>query len=161
MYNIFFNPVIATHIILLILVVYLFVLGKNNIFDENFFHFGPGTNENNTVTFIHTKVDTWNMVWLVWIIGFTTTALQKYYWTAISDYVYLNIRNPTVKKLKCGKSELTYVIFFKIIISACLGILSLFTYLTGQLQFILPSIITSLLIIFPIELHFLNNKKFI
>lgn len=160
MYKFFFNPIIATNIILLILSLYLFILHKNNIFDENFFHFGPGTNEQNTITFIHTKVDSWNMVWLVWIIGFTTTALQKYYWTAVSDYIYLNIRNPSIKKLNCPKSSLTFVVFFRSFISISLSVLSMFTYLTGQLQFILPSLITSLIMIAPLDIHYLNQKKF-
>lgn len=159
-YKYLFNPVIATNIILIILAIYIYILHDNDIFDKNFFHFGPGTNKDNTITFIHTKVDTWNMVYLVWLIGFTTTALQKYYWTAVSDYIYLNIRNPNVKIINCKKAQVIYVIIFKIIISTCLGILSFFTYLTGQLQFIIPSVITSLLIIVPLEISMLNGKKY-
>ena len=143
LYNFLFDPVVATNIILLVLAIYIFILYKNDIFDKNFFHFGPGTNKDNTVTFIHTKVDTWNKVYLVWLIGLTTTALQKYFWTAVSDYVFLNIRNQNVKVIKNGKTEITYVILFKIIISTILSVLSFFTYLTGQLQFIMPSVITS------------------
>jgi hypothetical protein len=160
MYKYFFNPVIATNIILLILAIYIYILHQNNIFDKNFFHFGPGTNKDNTITFINTKVNTWKMVWTVWVIGFTTTALQKYYWTAISDYIYLKVRNSNVKTLNCHKSQLIYVIFFKIIISTSLGVLSFFTYLTGQLQFIIPSVLTSLLIIVPLEISMLNKKKY-
>ena len=158
-YKYFFNPVVATNIILLILAFYIYILYQNKIFDESFFHFGPGTNKNNTITFINTKVDTWNMVYLVWLIGFTTTALQKYFWTAVSDYVYLNIRNQNVKTITNGKAEITYVIFFKIIISTTLSVLSFFTYLTGQLQFIIPSVITSFLIIAPLEICMLGKKK--
>lgn len=159
LYNFLFDPVVATNIILLVLAIYIFILYKNDIFDKNFFHFGPGTNKDNTVTFIHTKVDTWNKVYLVWLIGLTTTALQKYFWTAVSDYVFLNIRNQNVKVIKNGKTEITYVILFKIIISTILSVLSFFTYLTGQLQFIMPSVITSFLIIAPLEINMLGKKK--
>jgi len=160
MYKYFFNPVIATNIILFILVIYVIILYKNNIFDKNFFHFGPGTTPENTIDFIHSKIDTWPKVWTVWSIGFTTTALQNYYWKAVSDYIYLNIRNPAVKNINCSKESVTYVIFFKYIITITLSVLSMFTYLTGQLQFIIPSLLTSFLISAPINLHFLNKKGF-
>ena len=160
LHNFLYNPIIATNIILICIFVYFVVLSKNNIFDESFVHFGPGTNEKNTITFINSKVDSWRMVWIVWIIGFTTTALQKYYWTAIGDYIYLNVKNPSILQLNCRKSSLIYVLFFKPFISILLSVLSMFTYLTGQLQFILPSLITSLLILFPINLFHLNKKSF-
>lgn len=156
-----YNPIIATNIILICILVYFIVLSRNNIFDESFFHFGPGTNEKNTITFINTKVDNWRMVWIVWIIGFTSTALQKYYWTAIYDYVYLNIKNPSVKKINYHKSSLTYMLFFKSFISILLHILNIFTYLTWQLQFIIPSLLTSLLISFPVNLSQLNSKSYV
>lgn len=160
MYKYFFNPIIATNIILFILVIYVIVLYKNDIFNKNFFHFGPGTNKENTIQFINTKIDTWPKVWSVWMIGFTTTALQNYYWKSISDYIYLNIRNPNVKNINCSKESLSYVIYSKYIISTILSILSIFTYLTGQLQFILPSLLTSLLISAQVNIHFLNKKTY-
>ena len=160
MYKFFFNPIIATNIIIFVLVIYVVVLYKNNIFDKNFFHFGPGTNKENTIEFIHTKIDTWPKVWTVWMIGFTTTALQNYYWQSVSNYIYLNIRNANVKNINCSKESLTYVIYSKYIISTILSVLSMFTYLTGQLQFILPSLITSLLISAQVNLHFLNKKNY-
>lgn len=154
------NPFIATNIILVILAIYIYILTKNKILGEHFFHFGPGTNKDNTVKFINRKVDSWNMVWLVWIIGFTTTLLQKYYWTTISDYVYLKIRNDNVKTITHEKTKLVYVIIFKVIISTILGILSFFTYLTAQLQFIIPGVITSILIYIPLEINKLKNKNY-
>ena len=160
MYKYFFNPVIATNIILFILVIYVIILYKNDIFDKNFFHFGPGTNKENTIDFIHTKIDTWPKVWTVWTIGFTTTALQNYYWSTISDYIYLNIRNPNVKNINCSKESVTFIIYSKYIISTILSVLSMFTYLTGQLQFILPSLITSILISGQVNLHFLHKKDY-
>tara|TARA_B100000902_G_scaffold399251_1_gene469258 strand:+ start:1949 stop:2452 length:504 start_codon:yes stop_codon:yes gene_type:complete len=155
------DPFIATNIILVVLVIYIYILTKNKILGKDFFHFGPGTSPENTVKFINRKVDTWNMVWLVWIIGFTTTLLQKYYWTTISDYIYLKVRNDNVKNIDCNKSKLKYVIFFKIIISTILSILGFFTYLTAQLQFIIPGVLTSILIYLPLEISKLNKKKII
>ena len=113
------------------------------------------------IKFINRKVDSWDMVWLVWIVGFTTTLLQKYYWTTISDYIYLKVRNDNVKTIDCDKNKLAYVIFFKIIINTILGILAFFTYLTAQLQFIIPGVITSILIYIPLELHKLNKKIYV
>lgn len=155
------DPFIATNIILVIIAIYVYILTKNKILGDDFFHFGPGTNEKNTIKFINRKVDSWDMVWLVWTVGFTTTLLQKYYWTTISDYIYLKVRNDNVKTIDCDKNKLTYVIFFKIIINTILGILAFFTYLTAQLQFIIPGVITSILIYIPLELHKLNKKKYI
>ena len=132
---------------------------RNKILGDDFFHFGPGTTPENTVKFINKKVDTWNMVWLVWLVGFTTTLLQKYYWTTISDYVYLKIRNDNVKNINCSKNKLTFVIFSKILISTILSILAFFTYLTAQLQFIIPGLITSIIIYLPLEIGKLNKKK--
>ena len=100
------------------------------------------------------------MVWLVWIVGFTTTLLQKYYWTTISDYIYLKVRNDNVKTIDCNKDKLIYVIFFKIIINTVLGVLAFFTYLTAQLQFIIPGVITSILIYVPLEISKLKAKKY-
>ena len=100
------------------------------------------------------------MVWIVWTVGFTTTLLQNYYWTSISDYVYLKIRNDNVKSVDCDKTQLSYVIFFKTIIKTILAVLGFFTYLTAQLQFILPGLITSFIVYFPLELDKLNRKKY-
>ena len=161
MFSFLTNPFIATNIILVILVIYVYILTKNKILGEDFFHFGPGTTPENTVKFINRKVDTWNMVWIVWIVGFTTTLLQKYYWTSIRDYIYLKIRNDSVNSVDCDKSQLSYVIFFKVIINAILTVLGFFTYLTVQLQFIIPGVLTSFLIYIPLELGKLKRKKYI
>mgnify|MGYP001243446306 CR=1 FL=1 len=154
------DPFVATNIILVIISIYVYILTKNKILGGDFFHFGPGTTPENTVKFINRKVDTWNMVWLVWIVGFTTTLLQKYYWTTISDYIYLKVRNDNVKTIDCNKDKLIYVIFFKIIINTVLGVLAFFTYLTAQLQFIIPGVITSILIYVPLEISKLKAKKY-
>ena len=154
------NPFIATNIILIIIAIYIYVLQKNKILGNDFFHFGPGTTPENTVKFINQDIDSWNMVWIVWTVGFTTTLLQNYYWTSISDYVYLKIRNDNVKSVDCDKSQLSYVIFFKTIIRTILAVLGFFTYLTAQLQFILPGLITSFIVYFPLELDKLNRKKY-
>lgn len=155
------DPFIATNIILVILAIYVYILTKTKILGEDFFHFGPGTKPENTVKFINRKVDSWKMVWIVWIVGFTTTLLQKYYWTAISDYIYLKIRNDNVKSINCDKTKLSYVIFFKVVINTILSILGFFTYLTAQLQFIIPGVITSIIIYVPLELSKLKSKKYI
>ena len=154
------NPFLATNIILIILAIYIYVLQQNKILGDDFFHFGPGTTPENTVKFINRKIDTWDMVWIVWIVGFTTTLLQKYYWTSISDYIYLKVRNDNVKTVDCEKPQLVYVIFFKTIISTILAVLGFFTYLTAQLQFILPGLITSFIIYLPLELGKLNGKQY-
>ena len=101
------------------------------------------------------------MVWIVWIVSFTTTLLQKYYWTSISDYIYLKIRNDNVKTVNHEKERLTYVIFFKVIIDTILTVLGFFTYLTAQLQFIIPGVLTSFLIYIPLEIGQLSKKKYI
>ncbi len=155
------DPFIATNIILVILAIYVYILTRTKILGDDFFHFGPGTTPENTVKFINRKVDSWEMVWIVWIVGFTTTLLQKYYWTTISDYIYLKVRNDNVKTIDCNKSKLSYVIFFKIVINTILSILSFFTFLTAQLQFIIPGVITSILIYLPLELGKLKSKKYI
>ena len=154
------DPFVATNIILAILSIYLYILTKNKILGGDFFHFGPGTTPENTVKFINRKVDSWDMVWLVWIVGFTTTLLQKYYWTTISDYIYLKVRNDNVKTINCNKDKLIYVIFFKILINTILGILSFFTYLTAQLQFIIPGVLTSILIYLPLEIGKLKQNVY-
>ena len=154
------NPFLATNIILIILAIYIYVLQQNKILGDDFFHFGPGTTPENTVKFINRKIDTWDMVWIVWIVGFTTTLLQKYYWTSISDYIYLKVRNDNVKTVDCEKPQLVYVIFFKTIISTILAVLGFFTYLTAQLQFILPGLITSFIVYLPLELGKLNGKQY-
>lgn len=155
------DPFIATNIILVILAIYVYILTRTKILGDDFFHFGPGTTPENTVKFINRKVDSWEMVWIVWIVGFTTTLLQKYYWTSISDYIYLKVRNDNVKTIDCNKSKLSYVIFFKIVINTILSILSFFTFLTAQLQFIIPGVITSILIYLPLELGKLKSKKYV
>ena len=155
------DPFIATNIILVILAIYVYILTRTKILGDDFFHFGPGTSPENTVKFINRKVDSWEMVWIVWIVGFTTTLLQKYYWTTISDYIYLKVRNDNVKTIDCNKSKLSYVIFFKIVINTILSILSFFTFLTAQLQFIIPGVITSILIYLPLELGKLKSKKYV
>ena len=155
------DPFVATNIILVIIAGYIYILRENKILGEDFFHFGPGTSPENTVKFINREIDSWNMVWIVWIVSFTTTLLQKYYWTSISDYIYLKIRNDNVKTVNHEKERLTYVIFFKVIINTILTVLGFFTYLTAQLQFIIPGVLTSFLIYIPLEIGQLAKKKYI
>ena len=73
----------------------------------------------------------------------------------------MKVRNDNVKTIDCNKSKLSYVIFFKIVISTILSILSFFTFLTAQLQFIIPGVITSILIYLPLELGKLKSKKYV
>ena len=150
-----FNPKITFYIFSLFMVIYLYFLYNNNAFSDNFLNFGPSEKTN----FLSMKINTWNKVYLLWIIGFTTAFFTNYYRSVNYDFVFSKIWNPAYKdKLPFSKKTASILMFFEPILNYITLILNLFVNLTMQLQFILPGFIGMLLAKLPYAYYKIEEK---
>lgn len=137
------------------MVIYLYFLYINNAFNDKFLNFGPSEK----TKFLSMKINTWNKVYLLWIIGFTTAFFTNYYKSVNYDYVFLKIWNPAYKeKLTLSKNTTSILMFFDPILNYITLILNLFVNLTMQLQFILPGFIGMLFAKLPYTYYKIEEK---
>lgn len=151
-----FNPKITFYIFSLFMVFYLYFLYNNNAFSNKFLNFGPCEE----TKFLSMKINTWNKVYLLWIIGFTTAFFTNYYKSVNYDFVFSKIWNPAYKnKLPFSKKTASILMFFEPILNYITLILNLFVNLTMQLQFILPGFIGMLLAKLPYAYYKIEEKN--
>ena len=79
-----FNPKITFYIFLFFIISYLYFLYNNNAFTDMFLNFGPSEK----TKFLSMKINTWNRVYLLWVIGFTTAFFTSYYRSVNYDFVF-------------------------------------------------------------------------
>ena len=89
-----FKPKVSFYIFLISLVVYLILLDDEGAFKNNFLKFGPDPN----TKFLGMAMNTWEKVMLVYFISFFSSLLQTYSSTAMFNFIYLKIWNPSYKK---------------------------------------------------------------
>jgi hypothetical protein len=159
-FSLLLDPIIAMTILCVGLVIYIIVLDEEGMFSKKFLHFGPGTDATNTATFMGVNIDNWKKTISVYSISFVGTILLTYYNNSVLLYIQSFIRNPAVMKLEHKKHHLTIFLVFEILILFILNTLSIFTIMTAQFQFILPSLFAYFLIRLPTNLSYLNKKIF-
>ena len=153
------NPLFSNLLILSILFIIFLKLYKSNLINEKFIHFGPGTNEVNTITFLNTKIDNWTKTISLYIFSFSVAILQRL--SSISGNTYLDsyIKNPSQKKLPFNYFSNLIIIFTTVLLKGLLPLLNTLVYITPQFQFILPNILATLLIGIPGNLYYLKLKN--
>ena len=72
---IFFEPKMAFVIFLVFIISYLVLLDEEGAFKKKFLNFGPSEDS----VFLGMKLDTWQKVILVYLIGFVSSLLTSYY----------------------------------------------------------------------------------
>jgi hypothetical protein len=129
-------------------------------FSQQFLHFGPGTDESNTTQFLGIVLDTWPKVYLMYLAGFISSAMSTYYNYAMINNLHSYIWNRAVPKVPFSKRWTYVVILAEPFFYQVLGIISFFTSLTMQLQFIIPQFIGGTLIEIPFAIQRLTEKEF-
>ena len=129
-------------------------------FSSQFLHFGPGTNEDNTTSFIGITLDTWSKVILMYFVSFLSSLMNTYYLYAMTNNLHSYIWNRAMPHVPFSKKWTYIVILSEPLLMQILQITSFFTTLTLQLQFILPQFIGSAIVEIPFTIAMLRLKTF-
>ena len=154
------NPKTIFAISLVFFTTYIVFIYEAGGFSQQFLHFGPGTNSDNTATFLGIVLDTWPKVIMMYVAGFLSSLMSTYYSMAMNNNLHSYIWNRAIKKVPFSR-RWTYIIvlaepfFFQV-----LNIISFFTSLTLQLQFILPQFIGSFIADTPYSIQRMSEKAF-
>jgi len=129
-------------------------------FSSQFLHFGPGTNEDNTASFIGIVLDTWPKVILMYFVSFLSSLMNTYYLYAMTNNLHSYIWNRAITDVPFSKKWTYVVILSEPLLMQILQITSFFTTLTLQLQFIIPQFVGSAIIEIPFTIAMLRLKTF-
>jgi hypothetical protein len=129
-------------------------------FSSQFLHFGPGTNEDNTTSFIGIVLDTWSKTILMYFVSFLSSLMNTYYLYAMTNNLHSYIWNRAMPHVPFSKKWTYIVILSEPLLMQILQITSFFTTLTLQLQFILPQFIGSAIVEIPFTIAMLRLKTF-
>jgi len=139
---------------------YIIFINLEGGFSQQFLHFGPGTTEENTTQFLGITLDTWPKVGLMYLAGFISSLMSSYYYYAMSNNLHSYIWNRAITKVPFSKRWTYVIILAEPLFMQILTIISFFTTLTLQLQFILPQFIGSVIVEIPFTLQRLKEKEF-
>ena len=129
-------------------------------FSSQFLHFGPGTNEDNTTSFIGIVLDTWSKTILMYFVSFLSSLMNTYYLYAMTNNLHSYIWNRAMPHVPFSKKWTYIVILSEPLLMQILQVTSFFTTLTLQLQFILPQFIGSAIVEIPFTIAMLRLKTF-
>tara|TARA_B110000908_G_C10262557_1_gene460447 strand:- start:1129 stop:1620 length:492 start_codon:yes stop_codon:yes gene_type:complete len=153
-----FNIKISFFIFIIFIIVYLVVLDEEGAFKDKFLRFGPSEDSK----FLNMKLNTWNKVILVYIIGLLSSFLTSYYNNVSYDFIHSYIWNPAyTKKIKMTKGWTQIIVILEPLMYWTLGILDFFITFTMELQYIIPKFIGTSLIDIPYSIFKINQKKYI
>jgi hypothetical protein len=154
------NPKTILGISILFFTGYITFIWEEGGFSQQFLHFGPGTSDENTTQFLGIVLDTWSKVGLMYLAGFVSSLMSTYYNYAMQNNLHSYIWNRAITKVPFSKRWTYVIIFSEPFFYQILGIISFFTSLTMQLQFIIPQFIGSLIMEIPFSLQRLREKEF-
>ena len=154
----FLEPRIAFSIFILFIFIYLVILDKEGAFTKHFMQFGPSEESK----FLKMQLNTWHKVYVVYALAFFSSLLTTYYNNISFDHIHAFIWNPLFHgKIKVPKIWVTSIVVLEPILYGILNIINLFINLTGQLQFILPSILGNIIIDIPHNISKLKKNNFL
>jgi len=160
-FDFFMNPKVALFIFTIFVIGYLVFLDMEGAFTEKFLHFGPGTTPENTTTFLGIKLDSWQKVGLLYVVGFLSALLSTYYQSVVGQNLHMYIWNRAVKEVPFSRFWTYFIILVEPFFYQILQVIGFFTNLTLQLQFIIPQFIGSYLADVPFTVKLLGEKTFI
>jgi len=153
----FFNIKVSFFIFIVFIIAYLIILDEEGAFKNKFLRFGPSED----TKFLNMKLDTWNKVILVYIIGLLSSFLTSYYNNVSYDFIHSYIWNPAYnKKIKMTKEWTQLIVILEPLMYWILEILNLFITFTMELQYIVPKFIGTRLIDIPYAMFKINQKKY-
>ena len=161
-FEFFNNPRTALITILVFFLGYFLTQGLTTGFGQNFLAFGPTEDENGNPTyFMGIKLDNWNIVGILYVIIFTTTVLQTYYFNVVGTNIHAYVWNAAVETVPYSKFWTYLVLLVDPLISIILRVINFYATATFQIQYIIPQFIASYFTDLPFVLKWLGGKKFI
>ena len=154
------NPKTIMGVSAVFLTGYITFLYEEGGFSQQFLHFGPGTTDANTTQFLGIILDTWPKVILMYFAGFISSIMSTYYTYAMTNNLHSYIWNRAIPVVPFSKRWTYIVVFAEPFFMQILQIISFFTTLTLQIQFILPQFIGSMIIEVPFTIQRLQEKTF-
>ena len=154
------NPKTIMGVSAVFLTGYVTFLYEEGGFSQQFLHFGPGTTDANTTQFLGIILDTWPKVILMYFAGFISSIMSTYYTYAMTNNLHSYIWNRAIPVVPFSKRWTYIVVFAEPFFMQILQIISFFTTLTLQIQFILPQFIGSMIIEVPFTIQRLQEKTF-
>ena len=154
------NPKTIMGVSAVFLTGYITFLYQEGGFSQQFLHFGPGTTDANTTQFLGIILDTWPKVILMYFAGFISSIMSTYYTYAMTNNLHSYIWNRAIPVVPFSKRWTYIVVFAEPFFMQILQIISFFTTLTLQIQFILPQFIGSMIIEVPFTIQRLQEKTF-
>ncbi len=154
------NPKTIMGVSAVFLTGYVTFLYEEGGFSQQFLHFGPGTTDANTTQFLGIILDTWPKVILMYFAGFISSIMSTYYTYAMTNNLHSYIWNRAIPIVPFSKRWTYIVVFAEPFFMQILQIISFFTTLTLQIQFILPQFIGSMIIEVPFTIQRLQEKTF-
>lgn len=162
-FKFFNNPKTALLIILIFLITFFLTQGLTTGFGNNFLTFGP-TKDDKTgehTLFMGIKLDSWNIVGLVYVIIFISTVLRSYYGNVVGTNIHAFVWNAAIELVPFSKFWTYLVLLIDPIIETILYIIQFYATATFQIQYIIPQFIGSYITDLPFTLKWLSGKKFI
>jgi hypothetical protein len=154
------NPKAILGVSAIFFTAYIVFIDVEGGFSNQFLHFGPGTTDENTTQFLGITLDTWPKVGLMYLASFLSSLMSTYYSYAMTNNLHSYIWNRAIPKVPFSKRWTYVVIIAEPLIMQILYIISFFTNLTLQLQFIIPQFLGSFLIDIPFSIQRLQEKEF-
>uniref|UniRef100_A0A6C0K217 Uncharacterized protein n=1 Tax=viral metagenome TaxID=1070528 RepID=A0A6C0K217_9ZZZZ len=158
--NLLANPKMILGISSAFFISYVSFLYAEGGFSQQFLHFGPGTTDQNTTQFLGIVLNTWSKVGLMYVAGFISSLMSTYYNYAMANNLHSYIWNRAIPKVPFSQRWTYVVVFAEPLFMQVLQIISFFTTLTLQLQFIVPQFIGSFIIEVPFTIQRLREKEF-
>lgn len=153
------NPKIAFISFTTWVIIFVIILGFMGAFSEKFLYFGPSNDPKTQTEFLGSKIDSWNKVIIVYVLGFFSAAFSTYYYNIFGAWLTNSVKDHKEKNLKVSKSTAELLTTLDPIISSINRILELFVTLTLQLQFIIPQILGEIFVTVVSARCFLSKKK--
>ena len=155
-----FTPKVALFVFVFFLIGYLVFLDEEGAFTQSFLHFGPGTSEKNTTSFLGIRLDSWTKVGVLYVVGFLSALLTTYYEIVIDQNIDSYIWNRAIKRVPYSRTWTYLIVIVEPLFYQILEIIEFLSIMTLQVQFIIPQFVGAYIAQVPFTLRMLGTKRF-
>lgn len=140
------------------ILIFIILLGFMGAFSDRFLHFGPSTDPDTQANFLGKPIDSWEMVILLYILGFLSAIFSTYYHSVFGAWLTNTVKDRKQKYLGINKKIAYILITLDPIVSSINGILELFVTLTLQFQFLIPQLLGDIIATILTSRSYLSEK---
>jgi hypothetical protein len=131
-------------------------------FGNNFLSFGPTNDElGNPTEFMGIKLNSWNLVGIVYVLIFFTSVLSTYYQNVVGLNIHSFVFNPAVTEIPYSKFWTYLILLVDPLINIILYVIKFYATATLQIQYILPQFLASYITDLPFVIKWLKGKTFV